>query len=45
MAQPRLSFDGLRCNVAVELTLFAVLVAAVALLTDLRPGDLAAAAV
>jgi copper transport protein len=35
---PRLSFDGLRRNVAVELTLFAVLIAAVALLTDLRPG-------
>ena len=35
---PRLSFDALRRNVAVELTLFAALVAAVALLTDLRPG-------
>ena len=35
---PRLSFDGLRRNVAVELSLFAVLIAAVALLTDLRPG-------
>jgi copper transport protein len=35
---PRLSFDGLRRNVAVELTLFAGLIAAVALLTDLRPG-------
>jgi len=35
---PRLSLDGLRRNVAVELALFAVLVAAVALLTDLRPG-------
>ena len=35
---PRLSFDRLRRNVAVELTLFAVLIAAVALLTDLRPG-------
>ena len=43
---PRLSFDGLRRNVAVELSFFAVLVAAVALLTDLRPGrDRAAAAV
>jgi copper transport protein len=43
---PRLSFAGLRRNVAVELTLFAVLIAAVALLTDLRPGrDRAAAAV
>ncbi|MBA3735180.1 MAG: copper resistance protein CopC/CopD [Actinobacteria bacterium] len=35
---PRLSLDGLRRNVAVELMLFAVLIAAVALLTDLRPG-------
>jgi len=35
---PSLSFAGLRRNVAVELTLFAVLIAAVALLTDLRPG-------
>jgi copper transport protein len=35
---PRLSLDGLRRNVAVELALFAALVAAVALLTDLRPG-------
>jgi len=35
---PALSLDGLRRSVAVELTLFAVLVAAVALLTDLRPG-------
>jgi copper transport protein len=35
---PRLSVDGLRRNVAVELTLFAVLIAVVALLTDLRPG-------
>jgi copper transport protein len=35
---PRLSVDGLRRNVAVELALFAVLIAAVALLTDLRPG-------
>jgi copper transport protein len=35
---PRLSLDGLRRSVAVELTLFAGLVAAVALLTDLRPG-------
>jgi copper transport protein len=35
---PRFSFDALRRNVAVELTLFAALVAAVALLTDLRPG-------
>ncbi len=35
---PRLSVDGLRRSVAVELALFAALVAAVALLTDLRPG-------
>ncbi len=35
---PRLSLDGLRRSVAVELALFAALVAAVALLTDLRPG-------
>jgi copper transport protein len=35
---PRLSLDSLRRNVAVELALFAALVAAVALLTDLRPG-------
>jgi copper transport protein len=35
---PRLSLDALRRNVAVELALFAALVAAVALLTDLRPG-------
>jgi hypothetical protein len=35
---PRLSFDGLRRSVAAELLLFAGLVAAVALLTDLRPG-------
>jgi copper transport protein len=35
---PKLSFDGLRRNVAVELALFVGLVAAVALLTDLRPG-------
>ena len=34
----RLSLDGLRRNVAVELTLFTALLAAVALLTDLRPG-------
>jgi copper transport protein len=44
---PRLSFHGLRRTVAAELTLFALLVAAVALLTDLRPGRdrVAAAAV
>jgi copper transport protein len=35
---PRLSLDALRRNVAVELMLFAALVAVVALLTDLRPG-------
>ena len=35
---PRLSLDGLRRNVALELTLFTALLAAVALLTDLRPG-------
>jgi copper transport protein len=35
---PRLSLGGLRRNVAVELALFTALVAAVALLTDLRPG-------
>jgi copper transport protein len=44
---PRASVSGLRRSVAVELALFAVLVAAVALLTDLRPGRdrVAAAAV
>jgi copper transport protein len=44
---PRLSLPALRRNVAVELALFAVLVGAVALLTDLRPGRdrIAAAAV
>jgi copper transport protein len=35
---PRLSFEGLQRSVSVELALFAALVAAVALLTDLRPG-------
>jgi copper transport protein len=35
---PRLSLAGLRRNVALELVLFAGLVAAVGLLTDLRPG-------
>jgi copper transport protein len=35
---PRLSVHGLRRSVAAELALFAGLVAAVALLTDLRPG-------
>jgi copper transport protein len=35
---PRLSFSGLRRNVRGELVLFVGLVAAVALLTDLRPG-------
>jgi hypothetical protein len=35
---PRLSLDALRRNVGVELALFGALVAAVALLTDLRPG-------
>jgi copper transport protein len=35
---PRLSLVALRRSIAVELTLFAGLVAAVALLTDLRPG-------
>jgi copper transport protein len=35
---PRLSFHGLRRSVAAELALFVVLVSAVALLTDLRPG-------
>jgi hypothetical protein len=35
---PRLSFHGLRRSVAAELALFALLAAAVALLTDLRPG-------
>jgi len=35
---PRSSLHGLRRNVAAELALFAGLVAAVALLTDLRPG-------
>ena len=43
---PKLSFDALRRNVAVELMLFTGLIAAVALLTDLRPGrDRVAAAV
>ncbi len=44
---PRLSLGGLRRSVAAELALFAGLVAAVALLTDLRPGRdrIAAAAV
>jgi copper transport protein len=42
---PRLRLDGLRRNVATELVLFAGLIVAVALLTDLRPGrDRAAAA-
>ncbi len=42
---PRLSLHGLRRSVAAELVLFAGLVAAVALLTDLRPGrDRAASA-
>ena len=35
---PKLSFDTLRRSVAVELMLFTGLIAAVALLTDLRPG-------
>jgi copper transport protein len=35
---PRLALESLRRSVAVELALFAALVAAVALLTDLRPG-------
>jgi len=35
---PRLSFETLRRSVAVELMLFAGLMGAVALLTDLRPG-------
>ena len=35
---PRLSFDTLRRTVALELMLFAGLIGAVALLTDLRPG-------
>ena len=35
---PRLSFENLRRSVAVELMLFAGLMGAVALLTDLRPG-------
>lgn len=35
---PRLSFEKLRRSVAVELMLFAGLIGAVALLTDLRPG-------
>ncbi len=35
---PRLALDSLRRSVAVELALFAALVAAVALLTDLQPG-------
>ena len=43
---PRLRVDGLRRSVAAELVLFAGLVVAVALLTDLRPGrDRAVAAV
>jgi copper transport protein len=44
---PRMSLTGLRRNVAASLALFAGLVAAVALLTDLRPGRdrVAAAAV
>jgi copper transport protein len=44
---PRLSLHGLRRSVAAELAVFVVLVAAVALLTDLRPGRdrVAAAAV
>lgn len=44
---PRLSLQGLRRSVGAELALFAALVAAVALLTDLRPGRdrVAAAAV
>ena len=42
---PRARVDGVRRNVAAELVLFAGLVVAVALLTDLRPGrDRAAAA-
>jgi copper transport protein len=42
---PRLSLDALRRNVAAELALFVVVIGAVALLTDLRPGrDRAAAA-
>jgi copper transport protein len=35
---PKLSFEALRRNVAVELMLFAGLMGAVALLTELRPG-------
>jgi copper transport protein len=35
---PRLALDGLRRSVAAELAVFVVLVGAVALLTDLRPG-------
>jgi copper transport protein len=35
---PRLALRGIRRNLAVELALLAALVAAVALLTDLRPG-------
>jgi len=35
---PRLALHGLRRSVAAELAIFVVLVAAVALLTDLRPG-------
>jgi len=43
---PRASLPALRRNVAVELSLFIVLIGAVALLTDLRPGrDRVAAAV
>jgi copper transport protein len=42
---PRMRVDALRRNVAAELVLFAGLIVAVALLTDLRPGrDRAAAA-
>jgi copper transport protein len=35
---PRLSFEGLRLTVPLELVLFVGLVAAVAILTDVRPG-------
>ena len=35
---PRLSFEGLRLTVPLELVLFVGLVAAVAMLTDVRPG-------
>ena len=42
---PHLSLPALRRNVAVELALFAVLIGAVALLTDLRPGRDRSAAV